>query len=357
MRWSRQRVRYEKGDVARWAAVAARDGAADGRFCYSVSTTGVYCRPSCPSRPARRENVAFHATPADAEAAGFRPCKRCKPNAPLREAEQARLVAAACERIETAEEPPKLAELAAAAGLSAFHFHRLFRSVAGVTPKAYAQAHRHRRVRDGLSGKNSVIRTAHEAGYGSSSRFYADAGRVLGMRPGAYRRGGLGAEIRFATGMCSLGCILVAATDKGVCAILLGDSPAALERDLEQRFLRATIIGGDKAFARLVARVIAFVERPGARFDLPLDVQGTAFQHRVWQALTAVPAGSTASYAEIARRIGSAKAVRAVAGACAANPVAIAIPCHRVVRGDGALAGYRWGLERKRKLIEREQSV
>jgi AraC family transcriptional regulator of adaptative response/methylated-DNA-[protein]-cysteine methyltransferase len=334
--------------------VAARDKAGDGRFVYSVATTGVYCRPSCPSRLAKRSNVRFHDTCADAEAAGFRPCKRCKPRERSLEEQYAAKVVEACRLIETAEEPPKLDELAAAAGLSSYHFHRIFRRIAGVTPKAYDNAHRQRRVRDQLKRSRSVTEAIHESGFNSSGRFYASSSEVLGMTPTDFRAGGKNAVMKFAIGACSLGAILVAASDKGVAAILLGDDPEALLRDVQDRFPRARLIGGDRAFERLVAKVVGFVEAPRTGLDLPLDVQGTAFQHRVWKALRDIPAGKTATYAEIARRIGAPQAVRAVAGACAANRIAVAIPCHRVVRTDGSLSGYRWGVTRKRALLDRE---
>jgi AraC family transcriptional regulator of adaptative response/methylated-DNA-[protein]-cysteine methyltransferase len=344
-------------DSARWAAVIAKDRAADGEFFYSVRTTGVYCRPSCAARPARRENVAFHAGAAQAEAAGFRPCKRCKPDQPPMAERQAAMVAQACRAIETAEEAPDLETLAAQAGVSPFHFHRVFKSVAGVTPKAYADAHRAGRVREALATSGTVTEAIYDAGFNSNGRFYAKSAQVLGMTPTRFRAGGEAAVIRFAIGECSLGSILVAATDKGVCAILLGDDPEALVRDLQDRFNRAELVGADAEFETLVGQVVGFVEQPGLGLDLPLDVRGTAFQQRVWQALRDIPAGETAGYAQIAEKIGSPKAVRAVAQACAANALAVAIPCHRVVRTDGALSGYRWGVERKRALLEREAAA
>jgi AraC family transcriptional regulator of adaptative response/methylated-DNA-[protein]-cysteine methyltransferase len=342
-------------DDRRYAAIAARDKAFDGTFVYAVATTGVYCRPSCPSRLARRANISFHATCADAERAGFRPCKRCTPNAASLAEQHARKIAEACRIIETAEEPPTLDDLAAKVGLSPYHFHRIFKAIAGVTPKAYAVAHRQKRVRDNLKRSANVTEAIHEAGFNSSGRFYANADKVLGMTPTDFRKGGKNTAMRFAVGTCSLGAILVATTDKGIAAILLGDDPQALIHDLEERFPNAELIGGDRDFETVVARVIGLVEAPAKGLDLPLDVRGTAFQHRVWQALRDIPAGSTATYSEIAQRIGLPKAVRAVAAACAANKIAIAIPCHRVVRSDGGLSGYRWGVERKRKLIAREQ--
>ena len=338
----------------RWASVIARSTEADGAFFYSVRTTGVYCRPSCAARVARPENVRFHPTRQDAEQAGFRPCKRCKPDQPALVAQHAAMVTEACRLIEASQSVPTLEELANHAGVSGFHFHRVFKAITGVTPREYAAAHRGDRVRKELGRAGSVTAAIYRSGYNSNGRFYGESQQVLGMTPTIYRAGGADADIRFAVGECSLGSILVARSELGVCAILLGDDPDALARNLQDRFPRATLIGGDAEFEQLVAQVVGFVEAPGLGLDLPLDVQGTAFQRRVWQALQEIPAGSTASYSEIAGRIGSPKAVRAVAQACAANALAVAIPCHRVVRTDGGLSGYRWGVERKRALLERE---
>jgi AraC family transcriptional regulator of adaptative response/methylated-DNA-[protein]-cysteine methyltransferase len=262
----------------------------------------------------------------------------------------------ACRLIESADEAPSLAALAAAAGLSVWHFHRVFKGATGVTPKEYADAHRARRARAALEGGRSVTDAIYEAGFASSGRFYEASDRMLGMTPTQYRAGGATTEIRFAVGSCSLGFALVAQTARGVCAILLGASPAALRAELGRRFPRARLVAGDREFEAVVARVVACVETPRLGLDLPLDVRGTAFQQRVWRALREIPAGTTATYGEIARRIGAPRAVRAVAGACGANPVAVAIPCHRVVREDGGLGGYRWGLPRKRALLSRESS-
>ena len=341
-------------EAARWAAVTSRDAAADGVFFYSVRSTGVYCRPSCAARPAKRENVAFHASCAAAEAAGFRPCKRCKPDQPPLAEQRAALVALACRLIEAGEEMPDLDELARTVGMSRYHFQRVFKAVTGVTPRAYAQAQRAARVRTQLAKGGSVTEAIYDAGFNSSGRFYAQSDAVLGMRPSDYRAGGAGEEIRFAVGQCSLGAILVAATAKGVCAILMDDDPEALLHDLQDRFPKAKLVGGDAQFEQWMARVVGLIETPTQGADLPLDVRGTAFQQRVWEALRAIPPGSTASYAEIAARIGAPKAVRAVAQACAANALAVAIPCHRVVKSDGALSGYRWGVARKRELLDRE---
>lgn len=335
----------------RFAAIRARDAAQDGRFVYAVRTTGVYCRPSCGARPARPENVAFYEDGEGARAAGFRPCKRCRPDEERREA---RIVAEACRTIEAAEELPRLDDLAERAGLSPSHFHRVFKKATGLTPRAYGAAERAKRVRSGLAGGGSVTEAIYDAGFNASSRFYEASNAMLGMTPSDWKAGGTKAQIHFAVGQCSLGAILVARTEKGICAITIGDYPEALVRDLQDRFPKADLVGQDADFERTVAAVVGFVEAPRVGLDLPLDIRGTAFQQRVWQALRDIPAGQTSTYTEVARRIGEPKAVRAVAGACAANPIAIVIPCHRVVRADGGLSGYRWGVERKRELLERE---
>jgi AraC family transcriptional regulator of adaptative response/methylated-DNA-[protein]-cysteine methyltransferase len=337
-----------------WDAVTRRDGAWDGRFVYGVRTTGVYCRPSCPARLARRENVSFHATTEQARESGLRACKRCNPDGEDPRARREALVAAACRAIEEAEEAPRLEDLAASAGLSPFHFHRVFRSITGLTPAAWAAAHKGRRVRESLGKGAGVTEALYDAGFNSSSRFYEKATSMLGMKPSAYRDGGRGEEIRFAVGQCSLGAILVAATGAGLCAITMGEDPEALVRDLQDRFPKARLVGGDATFERTVAAVVAFVEEPGRGLELPLDIRGTAFQQRVWDALRSIPAGETVTYTDIAARLGRPEAVRAVAGACAANAIAVAIPCHRVVRRDGDLSGYRWGIERKAELLRRE---
>jgi AraC family transcriptional regulator, regulatory protein of adaptative response / methylated-DNA-[protein]-cysteine methyltransferase len=343
-----------RSDHERWHAVVHRDPNADGKFWYSVKTTGVYCRPSCAARRAHRENVEFHASGEAAERAGFRACKRCQPNGPALSDLYAAKVATACRTIEFAEELPSLDALAKAAGMSRFHFHRVFTKIAGLTPKAYAIAHRAERMRKELPKRNTVTEAIYEAGFNSNSRFYAASSQMLGMTPKSFRNGGTGEAIRFAIGECSLGSILVAISEKGVCAILLGDDPNKLVNDLQDLFPKAQLIGGDKKFARVIAKVVGFVEAPQLGLNLPLDVRGTAFQRRVWKALRAIPAGSTSSYTKIAQRLGCPKAVRAVAGACAANAIAVAIPCHRVLRTDGSLSGYRWGVERKRSLLQRE---
>jgi len=341
----------------RWAAVVGRDRAFDGQFYYSVRTTGIYCRPSCGARLANPKNVAFHASIAEAEAAGFRPCRRCRPGLESAEAERTGRILEACRRIEAAEEAPSLAVLAAGAGLSPHHFHRVFKAVTGVTPREYQVGVRARRVREDLPTSETVTEAIYGAGFNSGGRFYAQSNAMLGMTPTTYRAGGTDVEIRFAVGECSLGAFLVARSPVGICAILLGDDPETLVRDLQDRFPRANLVGGDAGFESEVAAAVGLIERPADGVTLPLDIRGTAFQQRVWRALQEIPAGATASYSDIAARIGSPKSVRAVAQACAANALAVAIPCHRVVRLDGDLSGYRWGVERKRALLDREKAA
>lgn len=351
-------TRRNEADEARWRAIKARDASADGSFVYGVATTGIYCRPSCPSRHARRDNMRLFPDADAAEVAGFRACLRCRPRDTTSSARHAELVTRLCRRIENDEAMPVLADLASEAGLSAFHLHRLFKAATGVTPHAYARACRARRLQAALDDPGASVTTAiYEAGYQSSARFYEGSNMLLGMTPTTYRGGGNGEEIRFAVGQSALGAVLVAMTQKGICAITLGDDPEALVRDLQDRFPRATLIGADPGFESHVAAVVGLVEKPARGLDLPLDIRGTAFQQRVWAALRDIPPGRTASYTEIAQAIGAPTAVRAVAQACGANSHAVAIPCHRVVRNDGALSGYRWGVERKRDLLTRERDA
>ncbi len=338
----------------RWAAVLARDPQADGQFVYAVRTTGVYCRPSSLSRLPKPQNVEFFDTAEQAEAAGYRPSKRASKDQSDVAAQHAATVAIACRHIESAETLPALNELAQTAGLSPFHFHRVFKTATGLTPKGYATAHRSRKVRERLADGGSVTDALYDAGFNSNSRFYESADHVLGMKPADYRAAGKNNDIRFAVGQCSLGAILVAQSERGVCAILLGDDPHQLVCDLQDQFREANLIGADAGFEQLIAEVVGFIEAPALGLDLPLDIRGTAFQERVWQALREIPVGRTVSYAEIARCIGAPTSMRAVAQACGANRLAVAIPCHRVVRSDGNLSGYRWGVERKRQLLERE---
>jgi AraC family transcriptional regulator of adaptative response/methylated-DNA-[protein]-cysteine methyltransferase len=340
-----------------WNAVTRRDRAADGKFYYSVRTTGVYCRPSCASRLPRRENVEFHRTPADAEAAGFRACKRCRPTERTPVEAQLAAVSNACAILAERDTPPSLAELASAVGVSPFHFHRLFKQVVGATPREYARAQRVARFGEALDRGERVTRAVYGAGFGSSSRAYQAAVSAMGMTPGARRRAGLGEAIRFATAKTALGWVLVAATEKGVCAAELGDRRESLVQALRARFAAADVREDRAGLRDWIAQIAAFIASPDHALELPLDVRGTAFQAQVWRALQRIPLGSTASYSEIAAALGRPRAVRAVAQACAQNPVALVVPCHRAVRRDGELAGYRWGVERKRALLARESAA
>ena len=344
----------ETAQDPRWTQVLARDRSADGKFWYSVKTTGIYCRPSCPSRNANPKNVTLHDTLESAKATGFRACKRCRPDGASQQAIHAALVATACRLIERSEIPPSLTALAKAVGLSASHFHRMYKAAVGLTPKDYIAAHRAGRVRGELTKASSVTEAMYEAGFNSSGRFYEKSADMLGMTPSRFRAGGSNEEIRFAVGQSSLGAILVASSAKGVVAVLIGDDPDRLARNLQDQFPKARFIGGDASYEALVARVVGLVEAPAVGLDLPLDVRCTALQQRVWQALRNIKPGATATYSQIARKIGAPKSMRAVAGACAANKLAVLIPCHRVIRNDGSLSGYAWGVERKRALIERE---
>src|SRR3984893_16535812 len=337
----------------RWLLLVARDKKSDGKFFYSVKTTGVYCRPSCAARLARPENIRFFTTTEAAEKAGFRACKRCTPAGPsLTEANTAK-IERVCRLIERSEETPPLEKLAQYAGMSVFHLHRTFKAVMGLTPSGYGAAQRTKRVRKTLGKSQSVTDAIYDAGFNSNSRFYERANEALGMTPTSFRDSGANTVIHFAIAECSLGSILVAKSERGVCAVLMGDDPLLLARDLQDQFLKAELVGDESGYEELVGELIGLIERPGVGVDLPLDIRGTAFQQRVWKALQQIPVGTTASYADIAKVIGTPKAVRAVAQACGANTLA-AIPCHRVIRNDGALSGYRWGVERKRALLDRE---
>lgn len=343
-------------ESARWAAVTSRDRNADGSFVFAVKTTGIYCRPSCPARRAHRANVVFFATADAARRAGFRPCQRCSPDTSAPGRHHA-AIAAACKSIETAEHEPKLKELARHAGLSPFHFQRLFKSAVGLTPKAYAQAHRRARLADALQRSATVTEAIYEAGYQSNGRFYQAAAETVGMTPREFRTGAPGVRLTYTTGRSALGHVLVATSSTGIAAILLGDNNNDLLEDLGARFPNSDLVAGTADEQQMLARVIQHIERPDRAVDLPLDIRGTAFQHQVWAALRAIQPGTTASYTEIAERIGRPKAARAVAAACAANAHAILIPCHRVVRADGDVSGYRWGVKRKRALLEREAAA
>jgi AraC family transcriptional regulator of adaptative response/methylated-DNA-[protein]-cysteine methyltransferase len=342
-------------DDRRWAAIIARDAGLDGRFVFAVTTTGIYCRPACPARRPQRRHVRFFVTCAKAEDAGFRPCLRCRPKDRPHQSRQAEVIAAACRALES-DTPPSLDILAAKSGLSRFHFHRAFKAATGVTPKAYATAHRATRARHELQRETSVTEAIYAAGYNSNSRFYAEADAMLGMTPQNFRHRGDGADIVYGIGKSSLGHVLVARSGRGVCAVMLGGDQKTLEAEIKKKFAKARSIENDAEFAALLAKVIGLVEAPAMPVDLPLDIRGTLFQQKVWAALRAIPPGETASYAEIAKRIGAPKSTRAVAQACAANDIAIAIPCHRVVRSDGAISGYRWDPARKRALLDRERA-
>jgi AraC family transcriptional regulator of adaptative response/methylated-DNA-[protein]-cysteine methyltransferase len=347
-----------KPDAARWRAIRTRDARADGVFYYAVTTTGVYCRPTCPSRRPRAEHVRLFDTVAAAERAGFRACRRCHPERSVSpEADVRDRVLAACRAIDRAEAPPTLAALAREARLSRFHFQRQFKRIVGVSPREYHAARRRGRLQDALGRGTAVDAALYDAGYGSPSRVYERADRLLGMSPGAYRKGAPGAVIRCGYARTALGWLAVAATARGVCALELGASRAELAERIGRRFARATLVAADAELEGWLAAIGAFVAAPARGLDLPLDVRGTAFQQRVWRALQEIPSGATVSYGELARRVGAPSSARAVARAVATNPVALAIPCHRVIAADGGLSGYRWGVARKRKLLERERSA
>jgi len=342
-------------DDARWAAVLSRDRAHDGAFVFAVRTTGIYCRPGCPARRPKPENVVFFESARAAEDAGFRACLRCRPQAATGDSAPFQAVLRACRLIAESETPPALGTLADAAGMSRFHFQRVFKRELGMTPKQYADAQRQARARAALRPAATVTEALYDAGYDSAARFYAQASRALGMSPGDYKAGGRGQAIWYALSDSALGRVLIAGTQHGLCAIFFGDDDDALRSDLRARFPQADVFAADEPMARWVAETLAYIELPKGAFRLPLDIQATAFQHKVWHALRDIPFGEIATYADIARRIGSPSAARAVANACGANPLAVAIPCHRVRRADGSLGGYRWGCERKRRLLARER--
>jgi AraC family transcriptional regulator of adaptative response/methylated-DNA-[protein]-cysteine methyltransferase len=340
-----------------WAALEKRDGAAAGQFFYGVRTTGVYCRPGCTSRLPLRRNTAFYETAAEAEAAGLRPCKRCRPNEESPAARHLAAIEKACAFLRQSETTPSLAALADAAGISRYHFHRVFKQVTGATPRDYARTHRLANFAQKLDAGEKVTEAIYGAGFGSSSRAYEAAPGALGMTPGARRKGGEGETIRFATVATPLGWALVAATEKGVVMTALGDDRERLAAMLRQRFPAAEFAAEDRTLKDWAERIVRFITAPQHTLDLPLDIRGTAFQARVWRALQKIPLGQTATYSEIARQLGQPTAVRAVARACATNNLALLVPCHRVVREDGDLAGYRWGVERKRELLARERDA
>lgn len=350
-------------DQERWLAVLARDASQDGVFFYAVGSTGIYCRPSCPSRRPNRLHVSFYPTQAEAELAGFRACKRCHPNRISQQARHQALVAQCCRLLAAEGEQGRslsLHALAKKVGVSSFHLHRLFKTHTGLTPKAYASELRLLTLRQQLNQQSSVTQAIYAAGFNDSSRFYAQAEQALGMRPRAYLHGGTDMRIAHAVVPSPLGLVLVAATEKGVCAVFLGDDAAQLQADLQQAFPRASMVEGNQEFSgwlQLVVQALSGTPSDPAQaliMNLPLDLRGTAFQLRVWNMLKQIPPGSTMTYSELAAKLGQPSAIRAVASACAANKLAVLVPCHRVVRADGNLAGYRWGLHLKRKLLDDE---
>jgi AraC family transcriptional regulator of adaptative response/methylated-DNA-[protein]-cysteine methyltransferase len=338
-----------------WRAVLARDAGADGAFVTAVRTTRIYCRPSCPARHPKRENVQFYASSEEAEQAGYRPCKRCKPN----EVHQHTLVVQqVCDEIDARpDEPPTLAELGELTGMSPFHLQRIFKRRLGISPRQYADAKRLERLKSSLREAHSdVTRAGYDAGYGSSSRLYEQAPEQLGMTPGVYRHGGRGMHVRYTIVDSPLGRLLVGTTERGVCKLSIGDDDDVLRETLRDEYPAAELTE-DAGISPWVVSIVGHLEGRQPRLDLPLDIQATAFQRRVWQELRAIPYGQTRSYAEVAKAIGEPKAVRAVANACGQNPVAIVVPCHRVVRSDGSLGGYHWGAERKARLLAQEAAL
>lgn len=341
----------------RWQAVKRRDGRAAGSFLYAVTSTGVYCRPGCASRRPQRRNVRFFDTDAEAWAAGFRPCLRCRPGKMSPEERLQETVVRACRRLETSTGKITVKNLSEDAGLSPSHFHRVFKRFVGVTPGQYAAGHRAARFRRSLAHGGKIADAVYEAGYSSGSRAYQAVGRRMGMKPSSYRRGAVGEHIRYGIAPCSLGWIIVGATDRGVCCIKFGDHEDGLAEELHRRFPGAVIAKAGPAFKQTLLKAVELVEHPARDIKLPLDIQGTAFQERVWQVLGTIAPGTTMSYREVAKRVGNPAAVRAVAQACGANKVAVAIPCHRVVRSDGSLGGYRGGLWRKEALLKKESET
>ena len=339
----------------KWQAVLARDSEFDGMFVYAVGSTGIYCRPSCPSRRPRREVVQFFDRPALAEDAGYRPCRRCHPDQAERPEPNLALMQAICRYIdENPEHPPTLDDLAERFHLSPYHLQRTFKRIIGVTPKQYAAAQRSQRLRTALKAGNTATVAIYDAGYGSSSSAYGEAGTYLGMTPDRFRRGGANEAIDYTITPCPLGKLLVAATANGICAVHLGDSETELESTLAEEFPAAKRLRGDRRLQQWVAPIADYLDGARPHLDLPLDIQATAFQRQVWTALQAIPYGSTRSYSDVATAIGQPTAARAVANACASNPAALVIPCHRVVREDGGLGGYRWGIQRKETLLAQE---
>lgn len=338
-----------------WDLVLKRERNPAVPFVYAVTSTGIYCRPSCPARRPLRRNVVFYASTTGAERAGYRACQRCRPHE-LSLNEQYRIaVEQACMLMDQSNTPPDLAMLAKHVGMSRYHFHRTFKGMMGVTPKAFFNARRRQRVSIALKQGKSVTTAIYTCGFKSSGAFYANSADMLGMNARDVRKAGKGTQIRFAVGESSMGSVIIAATKKGVCWVSMGDDPEVLVREFQDQFSEASLVGGDEEFEQLVAKVLLLVEQPETMHTLPLDLLGTAFQQRVWNALREIPPGSTLSYSQLAEKLGMKTGARAIARACATNQIAVAVPCHRVVRSDGSLSGYRWGVERKRELLRKER--
>ena len=342
-------------DDRRWKAVARREQSADRCFYYAVMTTGIFCRPGCPSRLPKRENVEYFISSQAAMASGYRPCKKCKPTATNANEDTERKIIAACRIIENSTAVPKLADLARKLQLSPYYFHRLFKKVVGVTPKQFGSSHRSRRLSNSLKTSRSITDAFYDAGFSSSSGAYDKNQSQLSMKPKEYRAGGVGLTLHYGVAACTFGWIMVAGTDRGICSIEIDDDPALLLQQLQERFPQATVTQAGPGFANLVRDVVKFIKAPQNSFNIPLDIQGTAFQIQVWSILRQIEPGKTMSYTEVAEKIGNPKAVRAVAGACASNKLAVVIPCHRVISKNGELGGYRWGVERKKMLLDNEQ--
>lgn len=343
-------------DDERWRAVVERDSSAEGQFVLAVHTTGIFCRPGCPARTPKRDNVTFYDTPAEAIRAGYRPCKRCRPTGKSISEHQRQVVERARHLIETSETKVTLEGIAANVGMSPWHLQRLFRAHTGLSPAQYQRSLRSGRLRESIGNAPSVTYAIQDAGYGSSSQFYALAPRELGMTPSAFRSGGAGQRIRYGIVQTWLGYLLVAATNRGIASLQMGDSEEEMRERLQSTFPNAELVDDDPTFAEIIEQVVDLAERPRDAASIPVDAGGTTFQHRVWNALRQIPAGSTRTYSEVAEAIGAPKAVRAVAKACADNPVPLVVPCHRVIGKDGSLTGYRYGLARKRALLKREAS-
>jgi AraC family transcriptional regulator, regulatory protein of adaptative response / methylated-DNA-[protein]-cysteine methyltransferase len=338
----------------RWQAVLDKDNSHDGQYWFAVKTTGIYCRPSCPSRTPKRTNAIFFDSIANAKTAGFRACLRCAPDGHSKRQLQTKAILQACRVIEASQERISLSALAEQMGLSAHHFHRMFKDVTGVTPRDYFKARQIAQIGQSVQSTATVTQAIYESGFNSSGRFYENTNSMLGMTPKAYKSGGAGEAIRVTVRDCALGLVLVAATERGICTIEFGDDKAQLMERLNKRFPNALMKAQDARFNEWIEKLLKHLQVPDKALDLPLDVRGTVFQQQVWNALQDIPLGQTASYSQVAQKIGNPNATRAVATACASNVLAVAIPCHRVVRGNGDLSGYRWGVERKKRLLNAE---